>query len=169
MSSCDTVHDVLQQIRNKQEMRPNSKRARPGPKPWWHEGLRFECQGSGKCCVSYGANHYVYVTLEDRRRLANELGMPTRQFTRKFCTKRDDQYHLAGETGACIFLEGRRCSVYDGRPTQCRTWPFWPENMRAGKWERVATFCPGVGRGAIVPADEIHAIIDVQKRSTEDL
>ena len=56
---------------------------RPGPKPWWQDGIRFECQGTGQCCISRGAYGYVYVTLADRRRLAAELGIPTRQFTRR--------------------------------------------------------------------------------------
>ena len=32
------------------------------------------------------------------------------------------------ENGQCIFLEkdGRRCSIYDFRPQQCRTYPYWP-------------------------------------------
>ncbi|MGI9341562.1 MAG: YkgJ family cysteine cluster protein [Gammaproteobacteria bacterium] len=150
-------------------MSSDRNRQLPGPKPWWNDGLRFSCQGSGKCCVSYGANHYVYVTLEDRRRLAAATKLPTRQFTRKYCTKRDGLFHLVGYEGPCVFLDGRRCSVYEARPTQCRTWPFWPENMRAEKWDRVATFCPGVGEGQVIPADEIREILQKQRRSTDEL
>ena len=35
----------------------------------------------------------------------------------------------------CVFLKedperGRKtCSIYPVRPLQCRTWPFWPENL----------------------------------------
>ena len=28
---------------------------------------------------------------------------------------------------------------------QCRTWPFWPENMSSKAWTSIAAFCPGVG------------------------
>lgn len=150
-------------------MSSEGKRKPTGPKPWWHQGLRFACQGSGKCCVSYGSHHYVYVTLEDRRRLAATLNMPTRQFTRKYCAKTDGLFHLVMGEDPCVFLDGRRCSVYEGRPTQCRTWPFWPENMRAAKWSRVAAFCPGVGRGEVVPAETIREILEQQRRSTGEL
>jgi len=142
--------------------------SRPGRKPWWRDGIRFTCQGSGQCCVSRGSYGYVYVTLEDRRRLAAQLGLATGQFTRQYCQKaEDEQFFLVNEQPDCRFLEGTQCSVYAARPTQCRTWPFWPENMRAKSWERVAAFCPGVGQGDVVPAETIVEIIRTQRRATE--
>jgi Fe-S-cluster containining protein len=111
----------------------------------------------------------VYLTLEDRRRLAAALDLPTRQFTRRYCRKTNGLFHLEAGPGDCVFLQGRRCAVYEGRPTQCRTWPFWPENMRKDKWARTAAFCPGIGKGAVVPADTIRSILREQRRSTEEL
>ncbi len=140
---------------------------RRGREAWWHEGVRFACQGSGKCCVSHGAYGYVYVTLDDRRRLAAELGMPTREFTRRYCRKQNDQFLLDDPGPECRFLDGHRCSVYEARPTQCRTWPFWPENMRPRAWSRVAAFCPGVGQGEVVPAETIASILKTQRRATD--
>ena len=136
---------------------------------WWQEGVRFACQGSGKCCVSRGAYGFVYLTLEDRRRLAAHLGMPTWQFTRQHCAKTDGLFHLKETGPECRFLRENRCSVYEGRPTQCRTWPFWPENMPARAWTAIATFCPGVGQGPVVRAARIEAILDEQQRSTAEL
>lgn len=142
---------------------------RPGRKPWWAEGIPFECQGSGRCCVSRGAYGYVYVTLEDRRRLAQALQLPTARFTREYCLKAEDgQFYLDSPEPECRFLDGTRCSVYAARPTQCRTWPFWPENMRAKAWTRIADFCPGIGRGDVVPAETIIALLREQRRATED-
>ena len=138
-------------------------------KTWWHEGVRFVCQGSGRCCVSRGAYGFVYLTLEDRRRLARTLGVPTRQFTRQYCAKRDGLFHLKDSGPDCVFLEDKRCSVYEGRPTQCRTWPFWPENMGARAWTSIAAFCPGVGRGRILPRAEVERILQEQRRSTRKL
>jgi Fe-S-cluster containining protein len=61
----------------------------------------------------------------------------------------------------CSFLDGKRCSVYEGRPSQCRTWPFWPENMNARTWNReIVPFCPGVGKGRLYTAEEIKAAMD---------
>ena len=38
-----------------------------------------------------------------------------------------------GEEGACVFLEKEtnHCQIYEARPTQCRTYPFWPSIMKA--------------------------------------
>ncbi len=119
--------------------------------------------------MSRGAHGFVYLTLEDRRRLARALGVPTRQFTRQHCVKTDGLFHLLDDGPDCRFLNGRRCAVYDARPTQCRTWPFWPENMGAKAWSSVAAYCPGVGKGAVIPRERIEAILREQRASTAKL
>jgi Fe-S-cluster containining protein len=136
---------------------------------WRQVGVRFACQGSGRCCVSRGDYGYVYLTLEDRRRLARTLGIPTRQFTREYCAKTDGYFHLRDTGPECLFLEAERCTVYEGRPTQCRTWPFWPENMGARAWTAIAAFCPGVGQGPVVAVETIEQLLREQRRSTAAL
>ncbi len=120
------------------------------------EGLRFQCQGSGKCCVSRGGYGFVYFSLKDRRRMALHLGISTRTFTRQYCAKTEGFFHLKSLDGPCVFLEGKQCAAYEARPTQCRTWPFWAENMKAKAWAKeVAAFCPGVGKGPVVSPEDI--------------
>jgi Fe-S-cluster containining protein len=140
---------------------------------WWEEkGVRFECQGSGRCCVSRGQYGFVYLTPDDRRQMARVLKMRTAAFTRKFCKKTDGVWHLKdGDGPECLFLkDGNRCSVYEGRPQQCRTWPFWPEVMNAKSWKKeVATYCPGIGKGRLYSGEEIQAILDSQSSWTDDL
>ena len=135
----------------------------------WSEGVRFACQGSGRCCVSRGGYGYVYLTLEDRRRLAKQLGIPTGRFTRTWCTRKDGLWHLKDSGPDCVFLEGTRCGVYEARPTQCRTWPFWPENMTPRRWTAIAAFCPGVGKGKVVAGADIERTLADQRRSTRAL
>lgn len=126
-------------------------------KPFWKEGIQFSCQGTGQCCVSRNGYGYVYLSLQDRRRLAQHLGIPTRDFTRKHCAKTGGWFHLKDSKAACPYLNGTRCGVYEARPTQCRTWPFWPENMKAKVWaSEIAAFCPGVGKGRRYSAEEIR-------------
>jgi Fe-S-cluster containining protein len=106
----------------------------------------------------------VYVTLEDRRRLAAHLGMATQQFTKRYCTREDGHIHLNEPEKDCFFLVNGRCRVYEARPTQCRGWPFWPENMKKDVWEReIVPNCPGVGKGRLYTADEIRAILREQE------
>jgi Fe-S-cluster containining protein len=135
---------------------------------WWRKGVQFQCQGSGQCCTSHGEFGFVFLTLEDRQRMAKVLKMRTAEFTKKHCDKTGGIYHLREEKGKpdCMFLEGKRCGVYEGRPTQCRTWPFWPEVMDAKSWKKdVVDFCPGVDKGKIWSGDEIEKILNEQKKS----
>jgi uncharacterized protein len=136
-------------------------------KPFWADGLRFECQGTGRCCTSRGEHGFVYLTREDRRRLAAHLGMTTAAFRAEHCGVTDGELHLKDPDKDCQFLDGKRCGVYEARPTQCRTWPFWPETMNARAWRKdVESFCPGVGKGRLYEKSEIEALVQLGKIST---
>lgn len=129
------------------------------------DGIRFGCRDCGGCCRSRGAYNYVYLSLHDRRRLARHLGLTTLQFTRRYAQKTHGWFHLKDPEGDCVFLEDGRCTVYDARPTQCRTWPFWPENMKPRVWHReIQPACPGIGRGRLYPAAQIERIMNEQRR-----
>lgn len=136
---------------------------KPDPK-FYADGIRFECQGSGKCCTSRGAYGFVYVSGEDRKRFAKFFGLTSSSFTRKFCATTEGHVHLKNPEADCSFLRGKRCSVYEARPSQCRTWPFWPENMNAKAWSKeVTSFCPGVGKGKIHSREAIEAQMNAKK------
>ena len=135
---------------------------------WWKQGVRFECQGSGRCCVSHGESGYVYLTRADVRRLGKALGLTVAQVEARWCRRTEGRLALldAEGTADCIFLKDRRCSAYEGRPTQCRTWPWWPEIMGARAWSKaVRDFCPGAGKGRLWTAEEILAVLDEQTES----
>ena len=52
------------------------------------------------------------------------------------------------EPGEAVPLTRRVCGIYPVRPLQCRTWPFWPENLiNESAWKRAARGCPGMDRG----------------------
>lgn len=115
-------------------------------KSFYKKGLHFECQGSGKCCMSRGEYGYVYLTQFDAKRMAKVLGLTLSEFKQQYCRVSGGVLHLIQpeESINCRFLVNNRCDVYEGRPTQCRTWPFWPENMNPKAWKRdVIDFCPG--------------------------
>ncbi len=132
---------------------------------WWKDGVRFECQGSGKCCTSHGEFGYVFLTKEDRQRFAKHLKIRTAEFTKQYCERTGKIWHLKEDPKQpdCMFLDGKRCGAYEARPTQCRTWPFWPEVMNAKIWAtEVKAFCPGVGKGRLIPASEIEENLQAQ-------
>lgn len=130
-------------------------------RPFYNDGLKFECQGSGNCCTSHGEFGFVFLTLEDRRRFAKHLNISTATFTRQYCDIRDGVWHLKEDPKQpdCMFLKNKRCSTYEARPTQCRTWPFWPEVLNAKSWKtEVASFCPGIGKGQLWTKEQIETI-----------
>ncbi len=62
--------------------------------------------------------------------------------------------------GDCVFFhsESRTCEVYDARPRQCRTWPFWSSNLTSpAAWQETADRCRGCNRGHVVPLEAILA------------
>ena len=140
---------------------------------WYEEGIRFECQGSGQCCTSHGEYGFVFVSLEDRRQLAKALKISTLHFTKKYCDKNSDgHWHLKEIKGQpdCLFLKQKSCTVYQARPCQCRTWPFWPEVMSPKKWSKeVAAFCPGVGKGPLRSLKEIQGQLQIQLKSNQSI
>jgi uncharacterized protein len=124
----------------------------------FHEqGLRFECTGCGECCRARGGKpSWVYVTIDERRRLARHLKLTTAVFTRRYCEKTNGFFHLRNPTHDCVFLDGARCGVYDARPGQCRTYPFWRENMSPQAWKQNSRQCEGIGRGRLWSKAEIE-------------
>jgi Fe-S-cluster containining protein len=69
----------------------------------------------------------------------------------------------------CIMFNPAKgtCATYLARPTQCRTFPFWPENLSNAKsWERLKGkgnwSCEGIGKGPLVSASKIKDQISLQ-------
>lgn len=139
---------------------------------FYEQGLRFECQGSGKCCTSHGEFGFVFLTQDDRRRFARHLKVSTTVFTKKYCDQTNGIWHLKEDKGNpdCMFLKNKGCSVYEARPNQCRTWPFWPEVMNAKAWKsEVADFCPGVGKGRLWNKQEIEQEMSKDRENEKKL
>ena len=126
---------------------------------WYADGLAFACTGCGGCCT--GSPGYVWVTDEEVEAIAAHLDKPVGEVRLTDCRPARGALTLRDHAnGDCVYFNPstRRCTVYPVRPRQCRTWPFWPENLRTERsWSHVAEGCPGIGRGAIVPLEQIQA------------
>jgi Fe-S-cluster containining protein len=126
--------------------------------PWYAGGLRFECTQCGDCCS--GAEGYVWVNQEEIDALAAVKGMTAEAFERDYVHRVGIRRSLNERAGGdCVLLEAgtRRCTAYEARPRQCRTWPFWRSNLASpAAWAEAAKACPGCNRGAIVPLDSIE-------------
>lgn len=141
--------------------------------PWFQAGLRFECQRCGACCTSHGDYAYVYLRVAEAQKIAQFLGREWAQFEAESLIHEDGYTRLKAARGACPYLgQDHRCGIYPVRPMQCRTWPFWEENLERDAWEHnVRAICPGIGRGELYPASEIVRIAAHNERwyeSAED-
>ena len=117
------------------------------------KGIKFKCQGSSNCCISRGSYGYVYLSKKDLVKIAKYFNISINLFKKKYCDYSDGYLHLKEihSNGNCQFLDNKRCTIYTARPTQCKTWPFWKENMNTKKWNNeIIDFCPGIGKGSLI-------------------
>lgn len=136
-------------------------------------GLRFTCTGCSSCCT--GAPGYVWLSDVDIEVLCGFFGGMTREeFAHSYCTRVDVEggQSLSLKEKAhydCVFLENGRCSVYEARPIQCKTYPFWEEILQTGEsWSGESRYCPGIGQGALVSPEKIIEAV-LSRRSNPPL
>ena len=126
-------------------------------KPWYSDGLRFECRRCGDCCR--GQPGYVWVTGAEIARMAEALGLTAKEFGATYVRRVGLRLSLNEFPGGdCVLWgeKGRGCLVYPVRPIQCRTFPFWREHVKSLEaWAALAGYCPGVNQGRLLSAREI--------------
>lgn len=132
---------------------------------WYGEGVAFRCKGPecGDCCSGKAGPGAVWVNDAEIAALAAFLGLSPQEFTLRHVRALNGHLSLRERpNNDCEFyVAGKGCSVYEARPTQCRTYPFWGKVMAAKRrWESEAEACPGIGEpGAIVPASEVESVL----------
>ncbi len=101
------------------------------------------------------------MTRDDIEALSKKLGLSSILFEQAFVyTVRGNKKSLKEHPGGdCVLLgeKSRACKAYDCRPIQCKTWPFWEQNIISPKaWEVTARSCPGCNRGRLYTLEEIE-------------
>jgi Fe-S-cluster containining protein len=128
--------------------------------PWYADGLSFACHQCNNCCRGAQPG-YVYVSPQQIERAAHFLELGIRAFKKKFVTKDeegDPVFHMK-PNGDCIFWD-EGCTIYPVRPRQCRTFPFWPENLESRQaWQELKQFCHGIDEGRLYPVSEIRSVL----------
>lgn len=88
------------------------------------------CSSCGaRCCRGNSGN--IWVNSNDIYNICKLLGVNQIDGLRLFFQKRENQYTIREQLNdrndyRCIFLNNLNlCSIYDARPSQCRTYPFW--------------------------------------------
>jgi len=127
---------------------------------FYGSGLQFECTRCSECCRHTPG--YVFLSEKDLETLTRATGMERQDFLRACC--RQVSFGVARRVSLkekanldCIFWENGGCSVYEARPLQCRSFPFWSACVSsAEEWELHARQCPGMGKGALHSKSEIE-------------
>ncbi len=102
------------------------------------------CQA--KCCT--GESGYIYVNPQEIEAIASFLGLETDAFMQKFLFKNGYKYSIKerkmSESYECSFYDraSNGCMIYEVRPAQCRTFPFW--DYFKTRVDELKLECPGV-------------------------
>lgn len=123
---------------------------------WYRDGLRFECTRCGNCCT--GEPGYVWLNSKEIVTLARLVELSKVEFLAAYTKTAPRGVTLREKpNGDCIFFDSLRgCTIYENRPRQCRTWPFWESNVETPRsWEAMRRGCPGAGQGELIPVEEI--------------
>ncbi len=123
------------------------------------------CHQCNNCCRGAQPG-WVYASPQQIERICRFLGLGQREFKKRFLTKDENGEPVLRlkPNGDCIFWDDG-CTVYPARPRQCRTFPFWRENLETPEaWQALKQFCHGIDRGRLYPLSEIQSVL--QGRAT---
>ncbi len=102
----------------------------------------------GNCCI--GESGYIWVTPTEIRAIAAHIDLDEESFRTTQLRKVGYRYSLRenkiGESYECAFFDKskRQCSIYEVRPSQCRSFPFW--DYFKEHIQEVEKECPGIVR-----------------------
>jgi Fe-S-cluster containining protein len=104
-------------------------------------------QCEGNCCI--GESGYIWITPKEIGDLAKFLNISEQELFAKYVFKHGYKFsikekQLDENNFACVFfdLDKKQCSIYDVRPSQCRTFPFW--DYFKNRINEVKEECPAI-------------------------
>ena len=137
------------------------------PTAFYSNGLSFACRQCSHCCRHEPG--YVYLRRSDVVRLAKGLNTKHADFIETYCRWIDDsdrKKRLSLKEKAnydCIFWKDG-CLVYEHRPLQCRSFPFWEDNLSSKRsWNAAASECPGMNSGTVHSQETIENWLEQQQ------
>jgi len=102
------------------------------------------CQG--RCCT--GESGYIYVTKNEIEKISKLLDMDVKLFVDTYLFKKMYKYSIKEvvheNSHECIFYDrdSNGCKIYDARPLQCKTFPFW--DYYKTRVDELKLECPGI-------------------------
>ncbi len=103
------------------------------------------CQG--RCCT--GESGYIFLSKSEIMNIAKHLEMDVNDFGVKYLFKKGYKYSIKERkvdenSYECIFYDknANGCTIYDVRPSQCKTFPFW--DYYKTRVNELKLECPGI-------------------------
>ena len=102
------------------------------------------CQG--RCCT--GESGYIYVNKTEIEKIADLLELDVKEFAQKYLFKKGYKYSIKevvyNDSYECVFYdrESNGCTIYEARPLQCKTFPFW--DYYKTRVDELKLECPGI-------------------------
>ena len=86
------------------------------------------------------------------------MELTPKQFKRRYAKREDGNLLLTTpQDSDCHFLEESGCSIHAVKPVQCRTFPFWPANVKTRRdWKALKSYCPGIGVGDPLARNDVR-------------
>jgi hypothetical protein len=100
----------------------------------------------GHCCIGESGN--IFVTPEEIEKITKVLDMDVVQFYKEYLRKQGYKFSLketrVGDSYDCVFFERENggCRIYEARPLQCRSFPFW--DYYKNRVDELKRECPGI-------------------------
>ena len=135
---------------------------------FYRKGLRFGCTRCSRCCRHTAG--YVFLSSSDLDTLASALGMDRQDVLRTRCRRVPlgiaNRISLREKANLdCTFWENGGCSVYEARPLQCRSFPFWAACVSSPEeWKMHGQQCPGIGKGKVHSRVEIDGWLSQRQK-----
>jgi Fe-S-cluster containining protein len=129
--------------------------------PWYKKGLRFACTECGACCT--GSPGYVWLEEKDIQAICEQLQISREDLLKRYCRQIGHRFALKehSKTYDCVFLRDNRCTIYSARPEQCRSFPWWVENLTSPQaWKEAAERCEGIGH----PEGKLYSLSEIQSQ-----
>jgi shikimate kinase/Fe-S-cluster containining protein len=139
--------------------------------PFYRNGLRFSCKRCSACCRA--GPGFVFLSKADLLSISLKLDMKPDEFIQVYCRWVDwdggARLSLKEKTSLdCVFWKDG-CLIYEARPIQCRTYPFWESMLDSEEvWKCTTEGCPGAGSGNLLSGEYIESCMELE-RSTRIL
>jgi len=92
------------------------------------ENACASCEGN--CCI--GESGYIWITVDEIEKLSQHLKLSVDKLFENYLIKYGYRFsikekQISQNNFACIFFDTdiKRCTIYEARPSQCKTFPFW--------------------------------------------